>query len=187
MKINLNDFVKVKLTDLGKDIYYHRYDEFNKLYGIYGREVLKPSFPKEDENGYASFPLWEFISIYGQYIGMGKPNVIDPIEIIDEDAGFANGFVTIRDVEIAMLKKGQESKRYKLGETWELNFMEIREALNAISPTKRKKGKWINAYPKIETNPMFMYGKCSECGFEQSLSGKLNFCPNCGADMREEE
>ena len=51
----------------------------------------------------------------------------------------------------------------------------------------RMKGKWINAYPKIETNPMFMYGICSECGFKQSLSGKLNFCPNCGADMREEE
>ena len=144
MKINLNDYIKVKLTDLGKDIYYHRYDEFSKLYGIYRREVLKPSFPKEDENGYASFPLWEFISIYGQYIGMGKPNVIDPIEIIDEDAGFANGFVTIRDVELAMLEKGQESKRYKLGETWELNFTEIREALNAISPTKWKNGKWIH-------------------------------------------
>lgn len=52
---------------------------------------------------------------------------------------------------------------------------------------ERKKGKWINAYPKIETDPMFMYGICSECGFEQSLSGKLNFCPNCGSDMREEE
>lgn len=82
MKINLNDFVKVKLTDLGKDIYYHRFDALNDYYG---REVLKPSFPEEDENGYASFPLWEFISIYGQYIGMGKPNVIEPIEIILED------------------------------------------------------------------------------------------------------
>ena len=46
-------------------------------------------------------------------------------------------------------------------------------------------GEWINAYPDIEPNPMLMYGICSECGFKQSISDKLNFCPNCGADMRE--
>ena len=51
---------------------------------------------------------------------------------------------------------------------------------------ERKTGRWINAYPDIESNPMFMYGICSECGFEQSISDKLNFCPNCGADMRGE-
>jgi hypothetical protein len=44
-------------------------------------------------------------------------------------------------------------------------------------------GEWINAYPEIEPNPMFMYGICSECGFEQSISDKLNYCPNCGAKM----
>ena len=82
MKINLNEYIKVKLTDLGKDIYYHRFDTLNDYYG---REVLKPRFPKEDENGYTKFQLWEFISLYGQYIGMGTPNVIEPIEIILED------------------------------------------------------------------------------------------------------
>jgi rubrerythrin len=44
-------------------------------------------------------------------------------------------------------------------------------------------GEWINAYPDIEPNPMFMYGICSQCGFEQSISDKLNYCPNCGAKM----
>lgn len=44
-------------------------------------------------------------------------------------------------------------------------------------------GRWINAYPDIEPNPMFMYGICSQCGFEQSISDKLNYCPNCGATM----
>lgn len=44
-------------------------------------------------------------------------------------------------------------------------------------------GHWINAYPDIEPNPMFMYGICSNCGFEQSLSDKLNYCPNCGSKM----
>ena len=51
--------------------------------------------------------------------------------------------------------------------------------------SQQKKGHWINAYPDIEPNPMFMYGICSVCGFEQAISNKLNFCPNCGADMRD--
>jgi hypothetical protein len=31
--INLNEVVKVKLTDLGKDIYYHQFAELNRRYG----------------------------------------------------------------------------------------------------------------------------------------------------------
>lgn len=46
-------------------------------------------------------------------------------------------------------------------------------------------GHWIDAYPDIEPNPMFMYGICSNCGFEQGLSDKLNYCPNCGSKMDE--
>ena len=46
-----------------------------------------------------------------------------------------------------------------------------------------KRGKWKCSYPEIEPNPMFMYGICSICGFEQSISNKLNYCPNCGAKM----
>lgn len=44
-------------------------------------------------------------------------------------------------------------------------------------------GHWINAYPDIEPNPLLMYGICSNCGFEQGLSDKLNYCPNCGSKM----
>lgn len=48
-------------------------------------------------------------------------------------------------------------------------------------------GRWINSYPDIEPNPMFMYGICSVCGFEQSISSKLKFCPDCGAKMDKGE
>lgn len=50
-----------------------------------------------------------------------------------------------------------------------------------VAPVRH--GRWINAYSDIEPNPMFMYGICSECGFEQGISKYLNFCPNCGAKM----
>ena len=47
IKINLNETVKVKLTDLGKDIFYHRFDDLNKYYG---RQIVKPQFPKCDKD-----------------------------------------------------------------------------------------------------------------------------------------
>ncbi len=54
---------------------------------------------------------------------------------------------------------------------------------NAIEISRVRHGRWIDAYPDIEPNPMFMYGICSECGFEQGISKYLNYCPNCGSKM----
>jgi len=81
IRINLNEPIKVKLTDWGKEIYYHQYDRTNQ---IAGREICKPKFPKEDENGYTKFQLWYFIQLYGEHIGMALPNVIEPLEIVYE-------------------------------------------------------------------------------------------------------
>ena len=50
-----------------------------------------------------------------------------------------------------------------------------------VAPVRH--GRWIDVYPDIEPNPMFMYGICSECGFEQGLSKYLKYCPDCGAKM----
>ena len=83
LRINLNEEVKVKLTDLGKEIYYHRYDDLNEMAG---REVIRPSFPKVDADGYTIFQLWDFINLYGNHIGMGFQNVIRPLEIVCEEA-----------------------------------------------------------------------------------------------------
>lgn len=62
----------------------------------------------------------------------------------------------------------------------------ISDTLPPVTP-QQKIGHWINAYPDIEPNSMFMYGICSVCGFEQSISDKLNYCPNCGVKMQEVE
>ena len=50
-----------------------------------------------------------------------------------------------------------------------------------VAPVRH--GRWIDAYPDIEPNLMFMYGICSECGFEQAISKYLKYCPDCGAKM----
>ena len=50
-----------------------------------------------------------------------------------------------------------------------------------VAPVRH--GRWIDAYPDIEPNPMFMYGICSECGFKQGISKYLKYCPDCGCRM----
>ena len=80
--MHLNDFVKVKLTDLGKEIYYHQYDDSLKEYPVLSK-YIKPHYPKIDKDGYTKFMLWQFIQLYGNHIGMGAPNVIEPLEIIE--------------------------------------------------------------------------------------------------------
>lgn len=82
MRINLNDTVKFKLTDIGKDIYYHRFDDLIDAHPEFG---LKRRMPTIDEDGYSKMQLWTFIELYGPYMGMCKPNVIEPIEIIVEE------------------------------------------------------------------------------------------------------
>ena len=79
MRLNLNNDIKVKLTEHGKDIYYHQYDRFNTALG---REVCKPSYPKVDEDGYTTFQLWCFMELYGVHMGMTLPNVIEPLDLV---------------------------------------------------------------------------------------------------------
>lgn len=55
--------------------------------------------------------------------------------------------------------------------------------MDAADVTPMRHGRWVDAYPDIEPNPMFIYGICSECGFEQGISKYLNYCPKCGARM----
>jgi len=50
--------------------------------------------------------------------------------------------ISRRAVELALIEKGQASKRYKVGEFWELNGEEIREALASVpsAQPERKTG-----------------------------------------------
>ena len=54
------------------------------------------------------------------------------------------------------------------------------------SAEPRKKGKWIKKEPTIKELHGCYY-ECSRCHKFSLPFQKLNFCPNCGADMREGE
>ena len=84
MKINLNDTIKVKLTEYGLSIYYHRYDKILEEYPRL-KNTLRPKYPDVDNEGYTEFQLWDFISLYVDYMYCGAENVIDPIEIVVND------------------------------------------------------------------------------------------------------
>lgn len=90
VRINLNEFVKFKLTDYGKDIYYHQYDELNetiKRRGAVHGFILKPTMPKVDADGYTEMQLWAFMQLYGPHTGMAMENYIQPLEIIYTENG----------------------------------------------------------------------------------------------------
>lgn len=42
-------------------------------------------------------------------------------------------------------------------------------------------GRWIDTKPHLKS-PMAKQYRCDQCGY---WAVKSNFCPNCGADMRE--
>ena len=51
------------------------------------------------------------------------------------------------------------------------------ERIPAADVREVKRGKWEVHYP---------LATCSVCGNTMEIVTQLNFCPNCGADMREE-
>ena len=67
-----------------------------------------------------------------------------------------------------------ENEGYYLAKDSLYYLKEYREKQNIL------KGKWQVTSIKGET-----WGICSNCNFKQK-AGELNFCPNCGADMRED-
>ena len=87
LKVNLNEIIKVKFTDYGRDIYYHRFDDLIAR----GALCLNPSYPKVDEDGYSEIQLWEFMQIFGPHIRMGMPEVITESNSIYLD-GCGNDF-----------------------------------------------------------------------------------------------
>lgn len=71
VRINLNERVKFKLSEHGKEVYRHRHD---------GLE------PKLDDDGYMSMQLWTFMQTFGEHMTLGMPGVVQPLEIIYEES-----------------------------------------------------------------------------------------------------
>lgn len=89
-KFNLNDYVKVKLTPRGVDIYFHRYDDTNEYILSHGGKPLERRMPRIDKDGFTEFQLWEFIQLYGNYIGPCNESVTTDIFLYLKDDDLKN-------------------------------------------------------------------------------------------------
>lgn len=67
------------------------------------------------------------------------------------------------------------------------DVMDVLQALPSAEP-ERKKGKWLHKPNEYDDDTY----ECSRCGEPWTLidgtpeENNMNFCPNCGADMRGE-
>lgn len=75
-KFNINDVIRVKLTDYGKEIYYHRFDHL-----IEAGYPIERRFPKVDEEGFSTFQMWVFIEIYGPHMHLTSKNIMEHNDI----------------------------------------------------------------------------------------------------------
>lgn len=89
---------------------------------------------------------------------------------------------------MALIEKGQHSRRYKWGEIWELNGLEIREVLDNLPSVQpeQKTGRWIYT----NTIGGMRYYGCTictnqekDCIADENEIKWYNYCPNCGAKM----
>lgn len=66
--VNINEYVKVKFTEMGRQIWY---DDMVALNKQIGKEVVTPQYPEVDSEGYSKVQLWELMRLYGPYMRIG--------------------------------------------------------------------------------------------------------------------
>jgi hypothetical protein len=67
-KMNINDYVWVKLTDKGREILKAGHDTLRASYPKTIKEWVDPTDPK---TGYAQFQLHEIMYVFGEHCGLG--------------------------------------------------------------------------------------------------------------------
>ena len=90
------------------------------------------------------------------------------------------------ELYLAIVEKGQASKRYKIGERWELNGAEILEVINAQPTAEPKTGHWLRYDIDGEPNEVdTFHWQCDQCLCTEHGRRSIpwRFCPNCGARM----
>lgn len=67
MKININDMVRFKPTEIARQIYARkRYYLLKKLIAI-GKLDIDSCLLQTDANGFVKMPLWEVMNLFGEY------------------------------------------------------------------------------------------------------------------------
>lgn len=75
--------------------------------------------------------------------------------------------------------RSQIKQMEKHPRNYEFNLPYYRKTVELLEKAERPHGEW-----KQKSGLYFGYPYCSKCGY--AYKHAFNFCPNCGADMREE-
>jgi hypothetical protein len=70
-RFNINEAVKVRLTERGKTILKKQHDELNNQIRSRGGQGLGEYNPKVDEEGYSTFQMWCLMELLGPYMAIG--------------------------------------------------------------------------------------------------------------------
>lgn len=73
-----------------------------------------------------------------------------------------------------------------LNEWSTLGVLAAVDRIPAADVREVKRGKWTTEHLASTSGGTYAVVRCSEC-FSQFPMWHTNFCPNCGADMREEQ
>lgn len=84
MKFNINEFVRVRLTDHGRAVHAANHAVF---WAQAGRPGIPYTPPKEDAEGWSEWQMWSLMSAFGNHMHLGCKNVFETeIEIVEKDA-----------------------------------------------------------------------------------------------------
>jgi hypothetical protein len=73
-KVNLNNYVKFKLTNKG-NILLEKYRA--ELSELVGNDVPRDVLIKVDENGYEYMQIWEFMKLFGEHLHNGQTAIVE--------------------------------------------------------------------------------------------------------------
>lgn len=79
---------------------------------------------------------------------------------------------------------------YGSGNSIYMSVGELKRRIAALppAPPERKTGKWIDGKRMKFDGTFYWFRQCDQCGYERNdcdTEKDSNFCPDCGADMRE--
>lgn len=88
INFNVNYFVKVRLTDAGREFHKKLHQDFSsKVKARTGKEFPYTP-PSEDSDGYSRWQLWSLMQEFGDAIGLGLVMPFDPvIQLLNEEGG----------------------------------------------------------------------------------------------------
>jgi hypothetical protein len=79
---SINTNVKIRLTKFGKELHKKQWEDFWNSHGKLDKFPYEP--PKEDENGYCEFIMWDLMNKFGSYCVLGCELPFETVILIED-------------------------------------------------------------------------------------------------------